>query len=111
MLSFVGIGLVTLREEVVQNFEIFSAVEMLSFVLEGESFFSFFLFVTSLKSVKSGEAEVFSHNGATDGKEGFNRLVIAGILGIGTDCLEVESADISWFVSVDGAVDFFTAET
>ncbi|GBN92770.1 hypothetical protein AVEN_247809-1 [Araneus ventricosus] len=51
---------------------------MVLFVLIGESFFSFFLFVTNLKSVKSGEAEAFSLNGATDGKEGIDRFVIAG---------------------------------
>ncbi|GBN45007.1 hypothetical protein AVEN_56204-1 [Araneus ventricosus] len=69
---------------------------MALFVLVGESFVDFFLFVTSLKSVKSREAEAFSHNGATDGKEGNYRLVTAGgVLGLETDCLEREAEDIS----------------
>ncbi|GBM61019.1 hypothetical protein AVEN_264356-1 [Araneus ventricosus] len=74
----------------------------------GESFFSFFLFVTSLKSVKPGEAEAISLNGATGGKEGTDRLVIAeGALGVEADRLELESAEISGLVWVDGPVAFF----
>ncbi|GBN11555.1 hypothetical protein AVEN_246253-1 [Araneus ventricosus] len=85
-------------------------LSLVGIVLVGESLFSFFLFVTSLKSVQSGKAEAFSHNGATDGKEGW--LVIAGgALGIEADCLELESAAMSGLVWEDGAVDFFTAET
>ncbi|GBN63198.1 hypothetical protein AVEN_274952-1 [Araneus ventricosus] len=62
--------------------------------------------------VKSDEAEAFSLNEATDGKEGIDRLVIAGgALGVEADCLEIESAEISGLVWVDGAFDFFTAET
>ncbi|GBL96323.1 hypothetical protein AVEN_211732-1 [Araneus ventricosus] len=77
-----------------------------------ESFFSFFLFVTSLKSVKSGEAEAIAFKAATDGEEGSDRLVIAeDALGVQVDCLELESAEISGLFWVDGPVDFFSAET
>ncbi|GBO30812.1 hypothetical protein AVEN_36986-1 [Araneus ventricosus] len=81
---------------------------MLLFVLAGESLFSFFLFETSLKSVKSGEANASSLTGATDGEEEIGKLVNGG------DALAIESGglelqiEILGFFWTDGAEnDFF----
>ncbi|GBO04453.1 hypothetical protein AVEN_272489-1 [Araneus ventricosus] len=71
------------------------------------------LFVTSLKSVKSGEAEASSQTGTIDEEEGIGRLFIGGDdLEVESDGLEQETADISRFVRADGTgADFFTTET
>ncbi|GBM48857.1 hypothetical protein AVEN_36915-1 [Araneus ventricosus] len=64
----------------------------------GESFFSLFLFETSLKSVKSGEAKASSLTGKTDGEEEIGKLVIGG------DALAIESGDLELEIEITGLV-------
>ncbi|GBN76473.1 hypothetical protein AVEN_105048-1 [Araneus ventricosus] len=69
---------------------------MLLFVLVGESLFSFFLIETSLKSVKSGEANASSLTGATDGEEEIGKLVTGG------DALAIESGGLELQIEISG---------
>ncbi|GBL76864.1 hypothetical protein AVEN_12552-1 [Araneus ventricosus] len=74
---------------------------------------AFFLFVTSLKSVKSGEANASSLTGATDEEEGIGKLVIGGdAFAVESDGLELGTAETSGFFWTDSAEnDFFATET
>ncbi|GBM81209.1 Transposon Ty3-I Gag-Pol polyprotein [Araneus ventricosus] len=66
-----------------------------------------------LKSVKSGEAKAASLTGATHGEEEISVLVIGGdALLVESEGLEIETIEISLFLSAEGAeIDFFAAET